>query len=151
MPRLAAIALFALAMLPDAQALTIGAHLHTVHFGANANQMQDRTPGLYLRTDNGFTLGHYRNSHGHPSTYAGWTWETDNQRFALTAGLVNGYGATPHERRRLLPLLVPSMRLPLSALEAPGRETWAARIAYVPKPPRIGAAHGLHFTLERKF
>ena len=120
----------------SAHAATFGAHLHTLHLGAQAHGLQDSTPGLYLRTDAGLTLGHYRNSHGRPSSYAGWTWQAADQRFALTAGVVTGYPA-----RRYAVLLVPSVRVPLA------RHT-ALRIAYLPKPPKYGAAAGVHFSLE---
>ena len=136
---LALIAWGLLALHTPAHALTFGAHLHTAHLGAQAGQMQDSTPGLYLRTDAGLTLGHYRNSHGRPSSYAAWTWQTADQRFALTAGVVTGYPA-----RRYSPLLVPSVRFALT-------DSLAARIAYIPKPPRYGSAAGVHFAIETEF
>lgn len=120
----------------------IGLHLATAHFGAPADaHLQSQTPGIYLRTAAGLTLGHYRNSHGLPSTYAGWTWSTADGRWAITAGAVTGY-----PRARVSPLLVPSARLPLGE----GRRDWALRIAYLPKPHSDGA-QGLHLSLEHAF
>lgn len=132
----AALAAALAAPCASAHAATFGAHLHTLHLGAQAAGLQDSTPGLYMRTDAGLTLGHYRNSHGRPSSYAGWTWQTADQRFALTAGVVTGYAA-----RRYAPLLVPSLRLPLT-------HSTALRIAYLPKPPKYGSAAGVHFSVE---
>ena len=118
----------------------IGLHLATAHFGAPADaQLQSQTPGVYLRTAAGLTLGHYRNSHGLPSTYAGWTWSTADGRWAITAGAVTGY-----PRARVSPLLVPSLRVPLQDQPT----GWAARIAYLPKPHSQGAS-GIHLSLER--
>lgn len=122
-------------------ALILGLHLATAHFGsATAAQLQGSNPGIYLRTDAGLTLGAYRNSHGLRSSYAGWTWTTDDGRWSLTAGGVTGY-----PRARVSPLLVPSLRVPLVGDGATG---WAARISYLPKPHSDGA-QGLHLSLER--
>ncbi len=138
----AAAALAALAALlaaPVAQAITIGAHLHTTHLGPHGGALRDSTPGLYLRTDAGLTLGHYLNSYGRQSTYAGWTWQTADRRFALTAGVVTGYSA-----RRYAPLIVPSVRFEIT-------DAVAARLAFIPKPPRYGTAAGVHLGLELEF
>lgn len=121
--------------------MVLGLHLATAHFGAPSNSdLQSATPGVYLRTEAGLTLGAYANSHGRRSAYAAWTFSTTDGRWSITAGAVTGY-----PRARVSPLLVPSVRLPLADL-APG---WAARIAYLPKPHSDGA-HGLHISLERR-
>lgn len=120
-----------------ARAGTVGAHLATHHFGMRpGDRLESVTPGVYLRTDAGLTLGLYRNSHALPSAYAAWTWQTSSGRFALTAGAVTGYPAAP-----VMPLLVPSVRLPLA-------QRIAARIAFLPKPMKHGHA-GLHLSIER--
>lgn len=119
--------------------LILGLHLATAHFGAPAGaELTGANPGIYLRTGAGLTAGHYRNSHGRPSTYAGWTWATADGRWSLTAGAVTGY-----PRARVSPLLAPSLRLPL-----PGDSGLAARITYLPKPHSHGA-HGLHLSMEQ--
>lgn len=118
----------------------LGLHLATAHFGAPAGaNLQSATPGIYLQAPSGLTAGAYRNSHGRPSTYVGYTWSTDDGRWSVTAGAVTGY-----PRARVWPLLVPSLRLPLA--DGPG--AWAARVAYLPKPHSNGAS-GLHISLER--
>jgi hypothetical protein len=123
---------------PPASAGTIGAHLVTAHFGsAHSHQLESWTPGVYMRTDAGFTLGAYSNSHGAPSAYAAWTWQTDDRRYALTAGGVTGYpGAT------VMPLLVGSARVPLTPRAG-------LRVAILPKPRR--GSGGLHLSIEHDF
>lgn len=120
--------------------LILGLHLATAHFGgASAARMNDANPGLYVRLGDGPTVGLYLNSERRRSAYVGWTWQTDNRRWAITGGAVTGYaGAT------LSPLLVPSMRIRL------GETGWAARLAYLHKPHAHGAS-GLHLSIERSW
>ncbi len=66
----------------------LGLHLLTAHA---AQGYEAITPGAYARHESGFTVGAYRNSIGRPSAYAGWTFETEDRRFALTVGAVTGY------------------------------------------------------------
>lgn len=113
--------------------IIIGLHLTTAHFGAAPGlDLQDRNPGIYARTAAGLTIGAYRNSVGRNSVHAGWTWETADRRWALTAGVVSGYS-----RGRVGPLLIPSVRL------------GAARLSYLPKARRDGS-HGVHLSVERE-
>lgn len=120
--------------------VVLGLHLATAHFGAPANlDLQSATPGVYLRSAAGLTVGAYVNSYGRGSAYAGWTFSTADGRWSITAGAVTGY-----PRAAVSPLLVPSVRLPLGDW-AP---SWAARIAYLPKPHSDGA-QGIHLSLER--
>ena len=93
------------------------------------------TTGIYARAPSGLTFGGYTNSYGRSSAYAGWTWETADKRFALTAGAVTGY-----ERAALLPLLAPSVRIGLSG-------STALRIAAIPRHGQQGAAI-LHLSIE---
>ena len=115
-------------------ALALGMHVATAH---TRGGHQGFNPGVYLRQPSGFTAGLYRNSCSAASAHVGWTWQTADQRWALTAGAVTGYPAAP-----LLPVLVPSVRI---GLPAPG---WDARLTLIPKPPRHGAGAGLHLSLE---
>lgn len=121
----------------QAAATTVGLHITTAHFGAPRASLESWTPGVYLRTDAGLTLGAFRNSDGDPGAYAAWTWETADSRFALTAGGMVGYRSAP-----ITPLVSASARVPLT-------DTSSLRIAFLPKPKR-GAA-GLHLALERDF
>ena len=120
--------------------VVLGLHLATAHFGApDSLDLQAATPGVYLRTEAGLTVGAYVNSYGRGSAYAGWTFSTTDGRWSITAGAVTGYHSA-----KVSPLVVPSVRLPLGNW-AP---SWAARIAYLPKPHSDGA-QGLHLSLER--
>lgn len=119
-------------------AFILGAHLLTAHFGSNAHDLQSVTPGVYVQSACGPTAGAFRNSYGRASAYAGWTWTTDDGRFALTAGAVTGYPAAP-----VLPLLVPSTRLQLG-------EGLSARLALLPRQVK-GRSVGLHLSIEREF
>jgi hypothetical protein len=153
--------------------LVIGVHLFSVHSEAGLN---GRNPGIFVRAPSGFTAGVYENSvsgtlfagNGSPrriSAYAGWTFETDSQRFALTIGGATGYGRDAQvvclestvfgceKQQRLnsipsvVPFVVPSVRIPFG-------ESSAARIGYVYTPP-IGAkaqpVHAAHLMLEHRF
>ncbi|MCE2658321.1 MAG: hypothetical protein LW854_08735 [Rubrivivax sp.] len=112
-----------------------GAHLFSRH--ENAAAFKDGNRGAYvqhLRT--GITAGIVRNSYGRTSAYLGHTWHTADGRFALTAGAITGYPDSP-----VSPLLIPSMRLPLT-------RNLAARLSYLPKPPRYGASSAVHLSVE---
>lgn len=116
-------------------AIIVGLHLATAHAGGVG--LESVTPGVYARMPNGITAGAYRNSHGLGSAYLGMTWSTADGRWSITAGGVTGY-----PRAKVSPLLVPSMRLPINGT------SWAARLAYLPKPHSDGA-QGVHLSLER--
>lgn len=120
-------------------AVILGLHLATAHLGPFADTKSPINPGIYVRAESGLTAGVYRNSVHRLSSYAGWTWETPNGRFALTVGAVSGY-----QDNALSPLIVPSMRMQLG-------DSLAGRISYLPKPPKFGGAAGIHFSLERKW
>lgn len=113
--------------------IVIGLHVTTAHFDAAPGAtLQDRNPGVYVRADSGLTLGAYRNSIGRDSVHAGWTWETSDRRWALTAGVVSGYDLS-----RVGPLLVPSVRL------------GPVRLSYLAKARRDGS-QGVHLSLEKQ-
>lgn len=133
-----AFAILLVTFSPPASASTLGLHVATAHFGAPKGQrLKSWTPGLYLRTDAGLTLGAYSNSNGDPSTYAAWTWQTADRRFALTAGGVTGYPAAT-----VMPLVVASARVPIT-LRA------GLRLAVLPKPKH--GTGGLHLSIEHDF
>jgi hypothetical protein len=103
-------------------AATLGLHLGTAHSRSGFNGVN---PGLYVRADNGLTVGAFRNSYGDPSAYAAMTIETGYPGPALS------------------PLVVPSTRIPL------GRH--AVRLSLIPKPPKHASSAGLHVSLETEF
>lgn len=87
-----------------ATAQVLGLHTATWH---SRPGYQAATPGAYWRFANGATLGAYRNSEGHGTAYAGWTWTTDEARplsLGFTAAAATGYSAAP-----VVPLLAPSV------------------------------------------
>lgn len=121
----------------DAEHLVVGAHLVTAH--TKPDGKESATPGLYLRWPNGITVGAYRNSYGDGSVYAGYTVEAFDRHLALTVGGVTGYRA-----QKVLPLVVPSVRIGL----------WgdtSLRVAYLPKPPKYGSSAAVHFSVEARF
>jgi hypothetical protein len=133
----------------------IGIHLHTVHSsraGACARwkvgwdgwapyqtDCTDSTPGAFVRLNERWIFGYYRNSIGRDSFYAGRTWQLVDQgwvQLELTAGLLSGY-----KPGHIGPLLLPSASFPLSP---------RARLQLVPIP-KIPGKHGpsaLHLALE---
>lgn len=92
-------------------------------------------PGIYFRAPSGLTVGGYTNSYRLPSAYAGWTFETQDRRFALTVAGVTGY-----PQAAVRPLVVPSVRLGLS-------ERLSLRLAGAPRVDRDTAAV-VHLSLE---
>ena len=81
---------------------TVGLHLASVHIPARS-AYNNVNPGVYYRSDAGWTTGAYRNSLSKTSVYAGYTLQYG--RFGLTAGGATGYQQT------VQPLLVPSVSL----------------------------------------
>lgn len=116
--------------------LVLGLHLFTAHLGGHG--LEAVNPGVYVRTEDGLTAGVFRNSYCRTSAYAGLTLETADRRFALTVGGVTGYRTA-----KVMPLAVPSVRLPITG-------DLAARLSFVPKLLKGGYA-GLHLSVERSF
>ena len=113
----------------------IGLHLGTVHLPSVPPC--DLNPGIYVQTTEGATLGVYRNSECRTSVYTGVTFETADQRWAVTLGAVTGYRIAT-----VVPLVVPSVRLPIS-------DSVAARASLLLNP--MGGASGVHLSLETKW
>lgn len=100
-------------------AWTLGAQLVAAHFGGGASDMEWATPGLYAMHASGASAGFYRNSQGHGSAWAGWTFETESRTWAISVGAVTGY-----DKAKVLPLLTPSVRIPVG--------DYAVRLMFVP-------------------
>lgn len=130
--------LFLFALLPAlASAETvIGLHLGGQHYPQK--EQNNVNPGVYIRSDDGWTAGAYHNSHRKLSAYAGRTWDRDfyGMRPAVTAGLITGY------RHAVLPMLIPSVA-------TPAVDGWRARVAYVPKFEKNSTV--LHLSVEKGF
>jgi hypothetical protein len=116
---------------PPADAATVGVHLASVHLPQR--DFNNTNPGLYLRTDAGWTAGAYRNSLRRTSAYAGYTMEWGP--VAVTGGIVTGYAET------VQPLMVPSLKL--FTLEGV-----SARVAFIPRVEKRIESHVFHLTLE---
>jgi hypothetical protein len=134
MPRLlrhVLLALAALAWAPGALADTIGLHIASHH--APAKNYNNSNPGIYYRSDEGWTVGGYRNSLRKTSVYAGYTWKF-GVLDVTTAG-VTGYF------NKVQPLLVPSISLFTYQGITP-------RIAYIPRVEKKIGSHVLHLMVE---
>lgn len=139
---------------------TIGLHLVSVHVPKRDYQ-HNFNPGIYVITEDGLTLGAYRNTLDRMSFYAGLT--AERGPFALTLGVTTGYQkrmvpvacADPANDKGngclsqrgstngvLQPFLTPSVRLPALAGLTP-------RLSYI---PGFGVnASVLHLSIERDF
>ena len=110
---------------------TIGLHLVSHHMPAK--NYNNTNPGLYYRTEDGWTAGAYRNSLSRTSAYAGYTWKFG--ALDITTAVVTGYF------HKVQPLLVPSVSL----------FTWhgvTPRVAYIPRVEKKIGAHVLHLMVE---
>jgi hypothetical protein len=129
-PCIAAIAL--LASATSVFAGTFGLHVASVHIPARS-AYNNVNPGVYYRSDAGWTAGVYHNSLSKTSAYAGYTLQYG--RFGLTAGGATGYQHTVQA------LLVPSV----TVFTLRGVTT---RIAYVPRVEKRIESHVLHLMVE---
>lgn len=124
-------AVLALAVHADTKIEAYGLHIGSHH--APARDFNNWNPGAYVRWTNGATVGAYYNSERRMSAYAGYTHQWG--AFAVTLGAITGY-----ERRAVLPLLVPSVRL-----GSVGPASF--RLAVMPKIEKRGATV-LHLMME---
>ncbi|MEO8151578.1 MAG: hypothetical protein ABI605_00810 [Rhizobacter sp.] len=129
--RIAAFAAAALLLAPCAMADTIGFHIGSQHIPAKT--YNNVNPGIYYRTDEGWTAGAYRNSLRKNSVYAGYTWKFG--ALDVTTAGVTGYF------HKVQPLLVPSLSLFTFHGVTP-------RIAYIPRVEKKIGAHVLHLMVE---
>lgn len=85
----------------------VGVHVASKHLPErrpNGKAYNNDNPGLYLRWDNGITVGTYENSYGRRSNYLAWSWTSEKCGPALTMGLVTGY-----LKNKPAPMLAPSI------------------------------------------
>lgn len=117
---------------------SIGLHLGTAHFSGSG--WENVNPGVYLRWNNGLTVGTLVNSEGGRSNYLAWSVDhaiRPRVYATLTAGVITGY------RRGTSPLLSPSVAVAATS------KTWV-RFSFLPKASDGGSA-GLHLSIERRF
>ena len=99
----------------QAHAATFGLHLGGMHF-PSASYQNNINPGMYVRTDDGLTLGAYYNTLRRVSIYAGYTYEFGP--FGLMGGVITGYkpkmidGVSYGQGKTLTPIAALSLRLP---------------------------------------
>ena len=97
---------------------------------------ENRNVGLYVRAGD-WVVGGYRNSFHRDTGYAARVFETENRRWAITVGAATGYPTA-----RVMPLVVPSVRIPLGDL--------AARVSVIPKPPKHAGTMAVHLSIEKE-
>lgn len=115
----------------------VGLHLHSAHIQQPTHsRFNDDTTGMYAMWANGVTVGAFRNSMRMQSVYAGWTWQ--GEYAAITFGGITGY-----PEARVLPLVIPSIRLPLS-------QHTAARVSFAANPAQM-AYSAFTLSIEYKF
>lgn len=135
---------------------TIGLHLASHHFEQRDYQ-RNFNPGIYVRTEDGWTAGVYRNTLGRTSVYGGYT---IGDQVALTVGVVSGYQIR-HEWAPPLPGGQCSNGPPpcyrelgtshhaLNLMVAPSVRLGPARVSFI---PGLGNASSvLHLSIERRF
>jgi hypothetical protein len=142
--------------------LILGLHLLSQHYPAEG--LENRTPGVYVRTEEGWTAGAYRNSWARPSFYFGkvWAWEPHPSfDLAFTLALASGY----QKRREAVscdrvPASLGSFThscwietgyssTPLTILAAPSFRVGPMRIAGLPRTARGAAV--VHLSVEGRF
>ena len=143
--------LLALALTAHQQAsaeAVVGLHLVSAHI-PNKSWTNNYNPGIYVKADNGLTVGVYYNTLSRVSVYAGYTLEA--WPFALVLGATSGYkkhlspggGMRGTSNGYLSLMLAPSVKLPV--------EAWGVspRLSFV---PRIGSGSSVfHLSVERAF
>lgn len=137
-----------------AQALptVIGVHTVSVHMERGEGRgWNNSNPGVYMRWDNGLTVGTYRNSLYKQSAYLGWTLVDKTDTLAVTLGVVSGYDKVVSRGGRrefrcdngcrwvqvkevILPMVVPSVRIGIT-------QSLSLRLAVVATPKAPPAAH----------
>ena len=128
-----------------AHAATLGLHAISAHFPSGSYQ-NNFNPGLYLRTDDGITIGGYYNTLRRFSLYAGYTFEYGP--LGLLGGVVTGYqpkninGLSYGQGKALTPMLALSLRLPPLGGFKP-------MVMLV--PPFRSSPAVLHFAFEHRF
>ena len=126
-----------LLLVTSAHAQTVGLHLFSAH---EQPGMNNTNPGVYVRLDNGLTLGTYFNSVRKQSAYAGWTFETpewNRLTAAITIGAVTGYATK-----------VTALAVPSAAFHT---EPVTVRVGIIPRPPVKGGSGALSLMIEHHF
>lgn len=153
--------------------IVIGLHLVSAHV-PDDQYMHNSNPGIYFRTESGWTAGVYRNSLQRTSVYGGFTFTTDVVEalpLSLTVGAVSGYqrgkayvecpknvvvtsadGARcyrieGYSSHAVSFLLAPSVSFPAA-------ERWIGAVPRLSYMPRLGAGNNasvFHLSVEKAF
>lgn len=137
-------AVAALLIAGSAQALTGGMHLHSLHAPANDSD-NNANRGLYIRTDQGLTMGMYRNTYRRLSPYVAQSF--DFGQADLVLGVIGGYqrkGDAGFSRGYLSPLAAVSYAMPVQVMGV------TPRLTLVPGH-LVKARTVLHLSVERQF
>ena len=118
---------------------TLGLHLASIHSN-NKSDWNNHNPGIYYRYNN-WVIGTYKNSVRKDSYYGGYVYGI-TPYLDCVVGVISGYD-NGKGNNRLMPMLVPSVHLPLD-------ERTHVRIHFVPKVNKHGAA-ALHLSIEQRF
>lgn len=116
----------------------LGLSLYTHHFNPSP-EISNSTPGIYLRTGCGLTLGEYKNSFGGKSHLLGWTGEQGP--WGLTLGAITGYA------QGTIPAVLPSVAFsPL-----PSSPSLRIRLTALLPAPKVNKHPGIHLSTEWRF
>ena len=118
----------------SAQAV-IGLHVGSAHERGGYN---NANPGVYVRSESGWTVGGYLNSYKRGSAYVGKAWSTDRWH-GLSAAIAVG-GITGYPQNTVMPFAAPSV-----AWHAAGGT--GARLAIIPRPNAKGSGV-IHLMIE---
>ena len=133
-----------------ASGLTLGLQLgfYTEHpEGSQRRIIKTESPGIYVKSEDGFILGGYRNGERKISIYSGWQFETSDGVYAVALGGVTGYS-----RGSVVPLIIPSVRLYASdTTECRTGNCSEVRLSfYIPKLER-NRTNAIRVMLEKTF
>jgi hypothetical protein len=118
----------------------LGLHLLSTHLGDLDPGAHPRhvTPGLYMVTPDGLTVGAYRNSVNRDTVYGGWTWRTGQSLGVLTDITLTAAAATGYPEAKVVPLLAAAATI--------GSGDYAPRILWVPH-----RTQPVSLAIERRF
>ena len=120
-----------------AHAGTVGLHLGSWHDEKGFN---NTNPGVYLKLQNGLTIGTVLNSESNQSFYLAKTLTQEYKSFDLSVslGLISGYKTS-----KVLPMIIPSLGYKIN-------DDITLRSSFLPKINKQGS-NALHWSVERRF
>lgn len=136
-----------------AMAQVFGLHIGSQHDPDPGGRANNLNPGIYLRLDNGFTAGLYKNSLHKDTGYVGLT-TSEFLRTSVTFGVASGY-----RPEGLIPIVVPTWRIVTFGGGPDGLfftddytkvGTISVRFAWIPRIEEKGT-NVYHLMIERKF